>query len=64
MPDKKLTLQEFTTRLQVLCHDGYSQKELFVRFPGCALKPVSEIEFYFKSDEVINYEGLIPVKFK
>lgn len=31
---------------------------------SCALKPVSEIEFYFKSDEVMNYEGLIPVKFK
>lgn len=64
MPDKKLTLQEFTTRLQVLCHDGYSQNELFIRFPGSELKPVSEIEFYFKSDEVMNYEGVIPVKFK
>lgn len=59
---KKLTLQEITTRLQVLCHDGYSQNELFVRFPGCVLIPFSEIELYFKNEEVLS--GLIPVHFK
>lgn len=62
MPEQKVTLQDFVTRLQVLCHDGYSQEELFIRFPGCELKPVCEAEFYFKSDALTT--GVIPVKFK
>lgn len=62
MPEKKLTLQDFVTRLQVLCKDGYEQNELYIRVPGCNLIPVSEVEFYFKSDAVIS--GLVPVRFK
>ena len=59
--NKKLTLQDFVTRLQVLCHDGYSQEELFIMFPGCELKNVSEAQFFFKSEAVVS--GVIPIRF-
>lgn len=46
-----MTLQELTTRLQMLCHDGYSQNEVLIDINGYGvhLAPVESVKFRFKS---------------
>lgn len=61
MPEKGITLQDFCDRLQVLCNDGYSQRNLYVATKD-GLIPVNELEFVFKSDAFVN--GLIPFRIK
>ena len=57
-----MTLQELTTRLQTLCHDGYSQKEVLIDINGYGvhLAPVEQVELKFKSS--VMADGFISVK--
>ncbi len=59
---KSMTLQEFTTRLQSLCHDGYSQHEIFIDVDGAGthLASIEDVKFCVKSDATKN--GFINVK--
>ena len=45
-----LTLQELTTRLQVLCHDGFSQYEISFRQKELGPIPLNELELHLKSN--------------
>ena len=57
-----MTLQELTTRLQTLCHDGYSQKEVLIDINGYGvhLAPVEQVEFKFQSS--VMSDGFVSVK--
>ena len=57
-----MTLQELTTRLQTLCHDGYSQKEVLVDINGYGvhLAPIEQIRFRLESSVVAG--GFISVE--
>lgn len=56
-----MTLQELTTRLQTLCHDGYAQKEVLIDINGYGvhLAPVEEVKFRFESSAM--QDGFISV---
>lgn len=45
-----LTLQELTTRVQALCHDGYSQYEISFQTKESGLIPLDELELHLKSN--------------
>lgn len=49
---KPMTLQELTTRLQSLCHDGYSQNEVLFLLDGFGIIEPRELQLLFKSDVV------------
>ncbi len=57
-----MTLQELTTRLQTLCHVGYSQKEVLIDINGYGvhLAPIEQIKFKLKSSAVSD--GFISVE--
>jgi hypothetical protein len=57
-----MTLQELTTRLQTLCHDGYSQKEVLIDINGYGvhLAPIEQVEFKFQSSAMSD--GFVSVK--
>lgn len=56
-----MKLQELTSRLQALCHDGYAQKEVLIDLNGYGvhLAPVEEIKFRFESS--VMEDGYISV---
>lgn len=56
-----MTLQELTTRMQTLCHDGYAQKEVLIDSNGYGvhLAPVEEVKFRFESSAM--QDGYISV---
>ena len=57
-----MTLQELTTRLQTLCHDGYSQKEVLIDINGFGvhLAPIEQIRFRLESS--VCADGFISVE--
>lgn len=56
-----MTLQDFTARLQTLCHDGYAQNEVLIDINGYGvhLAPVEDVNFCFKSS--VMEDGFISV---
>ena len=56
-----MTLQELTTRLQTLCHDGYAQKKVLIDINGYGvhLATVEEVKFRFESSAM--QDGYISV---
>jgi hypothetical protein len=57
---KGMTLQELTTRLQSLCHDGYSQEEILFFTRDLGLLFPEEVELRFRS--AATKDGYITVK--
>ena len=54
-----MDLREVTTRFQSLCHEGYSDRQLYVDINGTKI-PVEDVIFDFKSDVMSN--GFIALK--
>lgn len=48
-----MTLQEFTSRLQSLCHDGYSMKEVEISCKYGILK-VADFNLLLRDKEIVN----------
>lgn len=56
----EITLQELTTRLQTLCHDGFSQSSVQLVVEGFGTISPEEIELLIKSD--VMKDGFIKVR--
>lgn len=54
-----MTLGELSTRLQTLCHDGYSLHEVKFYYNG-EIKEPKELELIFNSE--VTKDGFISVK--
>lgn len=58
----EITLQELTTRLQTLCHDGYSMAKIEFLVEGYGTVYPEELELLIKSD--VMKDGFIKVGLK
>lgn len=58
---KGMTLQELTTRLQELCHQGYSENLVFIDINGFGvhLAEIEDVKFKLKSS--VTEDGYITV---
>ena len=54
-----MNLREVTTRFQTLCHDGYSEHQVYAEYNGKII-PIEKLKIDFKSDAV--KDGYIRVK--
>lgn len=57
-----MTLQELTTRLQTLCHDGFSQHDIVFLLKGFGTVKPEELELIIKSE--VMKDGFIKVGLK
>lgn len=59
--EKGMTLQELTTRLQELCHQGYSQHKVFVDINGYGVHLAEINDVKFKLISSVTEDGYITV---